>query len=98
MEEDGVVIGHLHTETQVKNDRALRAPGNDERYVDGGVPRRLNPSRQCIDERTNAGHGLWTGRHRDASGQAVDGNAITSKRTGLRRVLARLADATDSKH
>ena len=73
-------------------------PSNDERHVDGGVPRRLDPSRQCIDEQTNAGHGVWTGCHRDASGQTIDGNAVTSKRTGLRRVLARLADATDSKH
>ena len=85
-------------ETQVKNDCALRAPGKDEQHVNGGVPWCLYPLRQCIEEQTNTGHGVWTGRHWDASGQVVDGNTITSKRIGLQRVFVRLADATDSNH
>ena len=61
----------------------------------GASTHRVNAS---TNERTNAGHGVWMGRHQDASVQAVDGNIVTSKCTGPRRVLARLADATDSQH
>lgn len=43
MKEDRVVIKHLYTETYVKNNRALCAPGKDEWYVDGGVSRGLDP-------------------------------------------------------